>query len=86
LKVKWNRSDDGFTDSKCGRFSITPLWCGRVKPQWYELKDAKDDPKKKGGWHDTQGEAKKAAQYKVDKENGDLPEEEEWPPITDDML
>lgn len=85
MKVRWGRSEDGFTDSKCGRFSINPLWGGCANPQWYELKDKQDNPKKRGNWHDTQRDAKQAAQDKVDRENGDMPEDA-WPPITDDML
>lgn len=34
--VKWERSEDGFTNSKCGSYKIKPLYSGCVKAQWYE--------------------------------------------------
>lgn len=36
--VKWNRSVEGFAESKCGRFEIEPLFMGRVSPQAYQLR------------------------------------------------
>lgn len=36
-KLKWNKSKEGFTDSKCGRFRITPEYWGRCNPQSYKL-------------------------------------------------
>lgn len=36
-RLKWARSNDGFCDSKCKRYKITPLYCGCVKPQFFEL-------------------------------------------------
>lgn len=33
--IKWNRSDEGYVDSKCGRFDIEPLYCGTTRPQYY---------------------------------------------------
>ena len=35
--VKWHRSDDGFVESHCGRFSIQPLYWGCVNPQEYKI-------------------------------------------------
>jgi len=37
--VKWNKSEDGYCESKCGRFKITPQWWGRVQPQEYKITD-----------------------------------------------
>jgi hypothetical protein len=36
--VKWGRSEDGYVRSKCGRWQITPLFWGCVRPQQYQLK------------------------------------------------
>ena len=33
--IKWERSDEGYCDSKCGRFDIVPLYCGTTRPQYY---------------------------------------------------
>lgn len=35
--VDWNRSKDGYCESKCGRFHISPLYLGRCSPVEYEL-------------------------------------------------
>lgn len=37
--IKWGRSEDGFVDSKCGRFSIVPNYCGTTRPQDYNVRD-----------------------------------------------
>ncbi len=55
---EWGRSDDGYCDSKCGRFEIRPIYSGRVQPIWYAL--WKLDVRI--GWYDTQREAKQAAE------------------------
>ena len=36
-KVKWGRSDEGYVDSKCGRFDIVALYCGTTRPQAYAV-------------------------------------------------
>ncbi len=33
--IKWQRSDEGYVDSHCGRFDIVPLYCGTTRPQYY---------------------------------------------------
>lgn len=35
--IKWTKSHEGFTESKCGRFRITPEYWGRCNPQSYKL-------------------------------------------------
>ena len=57
--LKWNRSVEGYCDSKDGRFSISPLYCGRVKPIFWMLTDNKT--KRQSRSHFTQHEAKEAA-------------------------
>jgi hypothetical protein len=37
--IKWGRSDEGFVESKCGRFEISPEYWGCVQPQSYTLID-----------------------------------------------
>jgi hypothetical protein len=36
--VKWNRSEEGYCESKCGRYLIKPLYCGQTTAQMYELR------------------------------------------------
>jgi hypothetical protein len=36
-KIKWERSEEGYCDSKCDRFEIVPLFCGTTRPQYYDL-------------------------------------------------
>lgn len=35
--IEWKRSNDGFAESKCGRYRITPLYFSCVKPQSFTL-------------------------------------------------
>lgn len=35
--IEWKRSEDGYCDSKCGRWRIRPLFCTRVNPAAFEL-------------------------------------------------
>ena len=39
MKLKWHRSRDGYTGSKCGRFDISPLFYGNCNPVDYEVED-----------------------------------------------
>ena len=39
MTVQWGRSEDGFVESKCGRFKIKPIFAGRYKPIWYQVED-----------------------------------------------
>ena len=59
-RIKWGRSDEGFVESKCGRWHITPLYWGCTRPQAYALRDAKTK-KKIGAWYETQWDAKQKA-------------------------
>lgn len=52
--VHWKRANDGFVESHCGRWRITPLYCGCTRPQSYELWF--DNQSK--GWYSSQREAK----------------------------
>lgn len=58
--MTWTRSEDGYTDSKDGRFSIYPQPMGTTKAQGYELYDHKTGAR---STHDTQAEAKAWAQH-----------------------
>lgn len=64
-KVKWRRSSDGFCDSACGRYKITPLYCGCVKPQmfdlWFYPNGLGGERKKIDGMASSQRECKDAA-------------------------
>jgi hypothetical protein len=37
MTIQWGRSDNGYVESKCGRFSIHALCMGTTRPQGYEL-------------------------------------------------
>ena len=37
--VRWLRSKEGYCDSACGRYRISPLFCGRVKPVFFTVRD-----------------------------------------------
>ena len=65
--IKWSRSKEGFVKSKCGRFSISPLYCGSTRPEFYEMRD-NDLGIKYGGWATTQRELKDRAQETIDEE------------------
>lgn len=58
--MKWGKSEGGYVKSKCGRFSISPLHCGRVKPLFWSLFDA--ETKRTSDGHFTQRAAKSAAE------------------------
>jgi len=62
MTIKWKRSHEGFVDSHCGRWRISPLYCGCVNPQFYELRD---NGKKVGSWYNTQADAKQKAHEKM---------------------
>jgi hypothetical protein len=66
MTVRWNRSEEGYTDSKDGRFSISPLYMGTTRPQGYQMWD--NTMKKRVAQGDTQAEMKREAQHIVDKE------------------
>lgn len=65
MTIKWNRSNEGFAESKCGRFSITPLYCGTTRAQLYQIRDNKTGRKWTG---DTQAILKEEAQDFIVKE------------------
>jgi len=61
LAINWGRSEEGYCTSKCGRFEISPLWCGRVKPIFWKLKDKKTGRETQSCF--TQREAKLTAEH-----------------------
>ena len=68
--VKWYRSKEGFVESKCGRFSISPEYWGRETAQSYELKD--NNTKKRYRLQDTQSDAKSKADSIIYKEKKEV--------------
>lgn len=64
MKIRWGRSEDGYVDSRCGRFKIRPLYCSCVKPQWYETTYY---GKTISRWCSTQRDAKVVCQCHFDK-------------------
>jgi hypothetical protein len=72
-KVKWNRSEDGFVNSKCGDYRIVPKWWGRVQPQEFVL----EFMGKRICSRDTQREAKEQAQIHAQflEEESTIPED-----------
>ena len=77
-KVKWNRSEDGFVNSKCGDYRIVPKWWGRVQPQEFVL----EFMGKRICSRDTQREAKEQAQIHAQF----LEEESEITKETEDVI
>ncbi len=66
-KIKWYRSHEGFKESKCGRFEISPKFMSSTTPQAYELIDNKT--KKILYRHlDSQKEAMEEAEEVIEKE------------------
>jgi hypothetical protein len=66
MMVRWNRSDEGFATSKCGRYKIEPLYWGCVRPQSYQLVrvvtwDGRITSERIGSFFATQRDAKEAA-------------------------
>jgi hypothetical protein len=35
--LKWNKSDEGYVTSACGKFEIEPIFIGRTTPQGYNV-------------------------------------------------
>lgn len=68
--IRWNRSEEGFVESKDGRWWICPLFIGRTTPQGYELWDNSrpQGEKRVSGLLNTQADAKRAAERKLQKE------------------
>jgi hypothetical protein len=64
--IRWKRANDGFVESHCGEWFITPLYCGCTRPQAFELRH-KDNYAKALGEHQTQKEAKEWAEYLKEK-------------------
>ena len=58
--IRWGASREGYAESKCKRFSISPMYYATTYIQGYDLMDNKT---KMNRDHDTQNEAKAAAQY-----------------------
>ena len=66
--LRWNRSEDGFTDSKCGRYSIEAYFIGRTTPQGYAVYcNDESPPRKINRYCPTQRDAKRVAQRDADK-------------------
>lgn len=53
--LKWRRSEEGYVESHCKRFSISPIYMGQTTPQGYYLYV---DKKRLPHWWNTQKEAK----------------------------
>lgn len=68
-KVKWGRSEEGYVESKCGRFDIVPLYMGRCSAQAYNLIDYGPNRNEyKTHMSDTQRDCKENAQDIIDRE------------------
>jgi hypothetical protein len=59
IRIRWGRSEEGYVESKCGRFTISPLYWGHTRPQSYELRDTKTG--RVNMYLDTQADAKDTA-------------------------
>lgn len=59
MTIKWNKSRDGYAESKCGDWRIVPLCCGTTVPQFYDLFFKGE---KVSSLNETQREAKESAE------------------------
>jgi hypothetical protein len=68
-QLKWTRSNDGYTETKCGRFTIEPVFMGRTTPQAFNVFfHAPGEPRvlvRK--YSDTQRDAKQVAEAHVEQ-------------------
>jgi hypothetical protein len=61
--ITWKKSSEGFTESHCGKWNITPEYWSCVKPQAYSLWVKIDEKWNKVSYGcNTQKEAKQLAQ------------------------
>lgn len=67
-KIKWQRSEEGYVDSHCGRFWIVPLFEGTTRAQSFQLyeQNVLTLQGEKRGTHDNQRDAKVFAQELAD--------------------
>jgi hypothetical protein len=63
MLIKWRRSTGDHVESHCGRWRISPLYCGRTRPEAFLLWDHE----KSVGEFQTQRDAKADAQDRVDR-------------------
>jgi hypothetical protein len=64
--VKWNKSEEGYRTSKCGKFEIEPIFIGRTTPQGFNIyyRPAPDAPRERiKRYADTQRDAKNTAEH-----------------------
>lgn len=81
VSVFWERSEDGFVTSKCGRFKIKPQFAGRVKPIWYQVEDTSP-----GGLGMATCETQKKCKAWVERGLNPPTDPRFSEPITEDML
>jgi hypothetical protein len=62
-KPRWTPSEDGYTETRCGRFRIEPNWYGRTRPVSYSLYDREASGRPVFGSH-TQADCKSRAARK----------------------
>ena len=65
-RIKWNRSDEGFVNSKERRFWISPLYMGTTRAQAYQLDDRMTDQRPTS--HDRIADAKDHAEDIIEAE------------------
>ena len=51
MRIRWKRADDGFVESHCGRWWITPIYGGLTRPESYTL--LRNATGSVGGWKQT---------------------------------
>lgn len=62
--IRWKRANDGFVESHCGRWRITPQYGGLTRPECFQLWL---DDKLVSGWNQNQREAKEDAERIAEK-------------------
>lgn len=66
MSLRWKPSREGYTETHCGRFSLRPIFWGRVSATEYEVKDTATGDKFR---EPTQAQAKARAERISDSAN-----------------
>lgn len=72
MMLQWKRSEDGYTETKCGHYEIEPRHNHSTRPQWFVLYYRPTPDSKREELHyfnDTQRDAKASAQFHADSAN-----------------
>ena len=76
-RIKWKRSQEGYVDSHCGRFEISPLYFSCVNPRSFKVEYVDGGERIViASSKDSQRDAKRAAQIWLDERENPNPSQE----------